>query len=341
MTGPWIRSAGPEVPLASWGSCPPPIWSCWRSGTRPGSSAMSGDAGVAVPGCGGRPPGPDRGRVRERQLTYAELERMARGSPGAWWSWAPGRDRWSGCCASDRWSWWPRCTAWSRPARRTCRSTPSTRPTGSATWSGETEMRVVLAQGALPGLVTDRGVVWWISTSCSRPMRTPATRRLPCRARRPGLRDLHVGLDRPAQGRGQHPPRHRQPAAVDAGRVRRWDRTTWCCRRRRSASTCRCGSSSGRCRPARGWWSPRPAATATPAYLVETIVRHGVDTVHFVPSMLRLFLDHPARRLVRCAAARDLSGRGADPRPAWTASSRCCPLPSCTTSTARPRPRST
>ena len=31
-----------------------------------------------------------------------------------------------------------------------------------------------------------------------------------------------------------------------------------------------------------------------PAYLVETIVRCGVTTVHFVPSMLRLFLEHPA-----------------------------------------------
>ncbi|HYN63017.1 MAG TPA: amino acid adenylation domain-containing protein, partial [Candidatus Limnocylindrales bacterium] len=37
-----------------------------------------------------------------------------------------------------------------------------------------------------------------------------------------------------------------------------------------------------------------PGGHRDPAYLVETITRHGVDTVHFVPSMLRLFLDHPA-----------------------------------------------
>ena len=37
-----------------------------------------------------------------------------------------------------------------------------------------------------------------------------------------------------------------------------------------------------------------PGGHRDPAYLVETIVRHGVDTIHFVPSMLRLFLDHPA-----------------------------------------------
>ncbi len=34
------------------------------------------------------------------------------------------------------------------------------------------------------------------------------------------LRHLHLGLDRPAEGGGQHPPRHRQPAAVDAGGLR-------------------------------------------------------------------------------------------------------------------------
>ena len=37
-----------------------------------------------------------------------------------------------------------------------------------------------------------------------------------------------------------------------------------------------------------------PGGHRDPAYLVETIVRQRVDTVHFVPSMLRLFLDHPA-----------------------------------------------
>ena len=39
-------------------------------------------------------------------------------------------------------------------------------------------------------------------------------------AGRPRLRDLHLGLDRPAEGRRQHAPRHRQPPAVDAGAVR-------------------------------------------------------------------------------------------------------------------------
>jgi len=37
-----------------------------------------------------------------------------------------------------------------------------------------------------------------------------------------------------------------------------------------------------------------PGGHRDPAYLVETIVRQRVDTIDFVPSMLRLFLDHPA-----------------------------------------------
>ena len=36
-----------------------------------------------------------------------------------------------------------------------------------------------------------------------------------------------------------------------------------------------------------------PGGHRDPAYLVDVINRHGVDTIHFVPSMLRHFLDHP------------------------------------------------
>jgi amino acid adenylation domain-containing protein len=61
-----------------------------------------------------------------------------------------------------------------------------------------------------------------------------------------------------------------------------------------------------------------PGGHRDPAYLVQTIVRHGVNTIYFVPSMLRLFLEHPAAasctslRRVFCggeALARDLQDR--------------------------------
>jgi amino acid adenylation domain-containing protein len=61
-----------------------------------------------------------------------------------------------------------------------------------------------------------------------------------------------------------------------------------------------------------------PGGHRDPAYLVQAIVRHGVNTIHFVPSMLRLFLEHPAAasctslRRVICsgeALSRDLQDR--------------------------------
>jgi amino acid adenylation domain-containing protein len=44
----------------------------------------------------------------------------------------------------------------------------------------------------------------------------------------------------------------------------------------------------------------RPDGHRDPQYLAELITAHRVSTVHFVPSMLRAFLDHPAA--TRCAA---------------------------------------
>ncbi len=45
-----------------------------------------------------------------------------------------------------------------------------------------------------------------------------------------------------------------------------------------------------------------PGGHRDPGYLVETIVGHHVTTAHFVPSMLRLFLDHP--RAATCTSLR-------------------------------------
>ena len=61
-----------------------------------------------------------------------------------------------------------------------------------------------------------------------------------------------------------------------------------------------------------------PGAHRDPSALIESIVEHHVDTIHFVPSMLRLFLDHPmassCRSLQRVicsgeALTRDLTAR--------------------------------
>ncbi len=52
----------------------------------------------------------------------------------------------------------------------------------------------------------------------------------------------------------------------------------------------------------------RPGGQADPAYLVETIKRHSVDTTDFVPTSLRLFLDHP--RASTCTSLRVVTSCG-------------------------------
>ncbi|MFL6199517.1 MAG: amino acid adenylation domain-containing protein [Thermoanaerobaculia bacterium] len=52
----------------------------------------------------------------------------------------------------------------------------------------------------------------------------------------------------------------------------------------------------------------RPEGHRDPAYLVETIAREGITTLHFVPSMLRAFLD--AEGLERCACVRRVIASG-------------------------------
>ncbi len=54
------------------------------------------------------------------------------------------------------------------------------------------------------------------------------------------------GSTGPSEGRAQHPPRHRQPARLDAAALPARRHPTSCCRRRRAVSTSPSGSSSGR-----------------------------------------------------------------------------------------------
>ncbi len=52
----------------------------------------------------------------------------------------------------------------------------------------------------------------------------------------------------------------------------------------------------------------RPGGHQDPAYLVETIVGEGITTLHFVPSMLQVFLDAPG--VERCASLRQVIASG-------------------------------
>ena len=52
----------------------------------------------------------------------------------------------------------------------------------------------------------------------------------------------------------------------------------------------------------------RPGGQADPAYLVETINQNSVDTTDFVPTGLRLFLDHP--RAATCTSLKVINSCG-------------------------------
>ena len=83
----------------------------------------------------------------------------------------------------------------------------------------------------------------------------------------------------------------------------------------------------------------RPGGHRDRGYLADLIVRERVTTMHFVPSMLRIFLEEPGGRALHRAAPGVLQRRGADHRAPGPL------LPGarfrCTTSTGRPRQRST
>ena len=124
--------------------------------------------------------------------------------------------------------------------------------------------------------------------------------RRPVEPRPSRLRDLHVGLDRPAEGRvnthrgivnrllwmqdAYRPDAGRRGAAEDAVQLRR------------VGVGVLLAAADGR---AAGAWRG-PAGTATARYLADLIAAHGITTLHFVPSMLQAFLDDADA----CAGAR-------------------------------------
>src|SRR6185436_11041480 len=52
----------------------------------------------------------------------------------------------------------------------------------------------------------------------------------------------------------------------------------------------------------------RPGGHQDPAYLVETIAREGITTLHFVPSLLRVFVDAPG--IEACTSLRRVMASG-------------------------------
>ena len=104
--------------------------------------------------------------------------------------------------------------------RRTCPSTPSTRRPAGLHARGHAapdpahpaRTSRAVCPGSAAQVVPPR-TAW----PTHRRRERPSVRRRGGIARRPRLRHLHLGLDRPAQGRDERPPRHPQPPALDAG----------------------------------------------------------------------------------------------------------------------------
>ena len=152
---------------------------------------------------------------------------------------------------------WSRCTRWPERAARTCRSTPIIRPTASPTSSTPRHRSACSPPRSTVSRLRRRRVV-----ELDRRARPAGSRDRPghrCRAHRP-LRPehtayvhLHLRLHRSAQGRRGPARRDRQPAALDARRVRHRRRRRGAAEDRRHLRPLGLGVLVGRCSSAAAW----------------------------------------------------------------------------------------
>ena len=272
-----------------------------------------GAAAPAVRGAGGA-----RARTRWRSvcegraLTYGELDaranRLARHllRPGR----GPGARAW-GSAWSARWSWWSRILAVLKAGGAYVPLDPRYPPSGCA---------FMLADAGAPVLVTQESLLG--RAAASRPCRCSAWSGRPRRSTRrarttlgvgvspeqPGLRHLHLGLDRPAQGGGGQPRATSRACSRATERVVRLRRGATCGRcSTPTPSTSRSGSSGARCSTAAGWWWCRTGSAARrEAFLRAAGARAGdgaePDAVGVPPADAGARRRPRLRRSWRCAA---------------------------------------
>ena len=145
---------------------------------------------------------------------------------------------------------------------------------------------------------------------------------LPGERRRSGLRDLHLRLDRAAQGGHEQPPRHLQPPALDAG-------GRWPDRRRPGAPEdplqlrrVGLGVLLAADRPAPAWSWPARAATRTRTTWCGSSRRAGITTAALRPLDAAGLPGSRGHRVLHLAAPGDLQRRGAAGSRSSAASSR-------------------
>ena len=178
----------------------------------------------AVRGAGGARAG-RRGRLLRGPAPHVPGARRARQParppPARRWAWA--RTRWWRSAVERSLEMVVGLLASSRPAAPTCRSTRRTRRSAWPSCSTTRPRAGAPHPGAParprcppPARVVRLDADW----ARDRPRARDATRATRRRPGEPGLRHLHLGLHRPAQGRHEYARRHLQPAPLDAGGVR-------------------------------------------------------------------------------------------------------------------------
>ena len=259
-------------------------------------------------------------------LTYRELNERADRLAHRLRDLASARRRWSGLCLERSLEMVVGLLGMLKAGGPTCRSTRNTRRSDWRSWWRIRDATVLLTQadivdrlrrigeaGDLPGRGPGRA---------ERSSDEDPASEVP--ARQPGLRDLHLGLDRTAKGRDDHAPRDRQPAALDAGALRpgRADGAPEDAVQLRRLGL---GVLLAADRPAAhaGRRSPRAVTATPPTCPISSQPSSVITTLHFVPSMLQASSRSPRAAVplrspgVRAAARRC-------PLELASASSRAC-----------------
>ena len=207
-------------------------------------------------------------RGRAAHLRGAERPGQPAGAPPrGGWAWSAdargGRVPGVGPGAGGR-----RCWPCSRRAAPTCRWTRRFPPSGWRYMLEDAGVAPLVTRAALADRVPAglRRCGWMSTRGRGLPPRRPRPRARGVSPGGPGVRDLHVRLHRPAEGRGGGARRRGRAPRLRGAGARDRAAETGCCSSPRSASTSRWSRCSCRCSPARRWCCAARSCGAPPEF---------------------------------------------------------------------------